>query len=214
RRGDSERSGVCSSHDSSGLVECASYRVRPELLREVPRESGTRESAGDAKYDADFFRKRGSFADELPATQRGELAQKVRVRLARDRQLDDRALVTDEAPVLDAAESGQQPGEILKGRVSIRHGQATGDVWRHEGGCHRRCGGGPGGLQRVDTRLRNPRPWGPRAGGGGSPRGLPPRGRLLQPFPDLGVRGGRGGGRPPSAGGRPRSHLRPSPPLR
>src|SRR6266508_3838912 len=67
--------------------------------------------AGDSQDDPDLGGERGGLPRGLPAAQTRELAGELRVRLAGDRELDDRPLVSVDAPILDGAEPGEQLGE-------------------------------------------------------------------------------------------------------
>src|SRR5437867_11454184 len=109
--------------------------------------------AGDSQDDPDLGGERGGRYRGLPAAQTRELAGELRVRLAGDRELDDRPLVSVDAPVLDAAEPREQLGEAAQRRVAVAHGQPAGDVgWRKglRGGRPRR---GPRGLERIGARF-------------------------------------------------------------
>ena len=58
----------------------------------------------------------------MPAAEARELAHELRVRLAHDRDLDDRPFGSHETPVDDGAETGDELVEPAQGRVTIKSG--------------------------------------------------------------------------------------------
>src|SRR5438093_7168525 len=103
-------------------------------------------SAGDLQNDADLDGERGGLLARPPATEATELAGELRVRLAWDRELDERPIGRVEAATLDAAESRDELGEATKRRVAVAHRQPARDVGRPERHHPRRPGRRPLGA--------------------------------------------------------------------
>src|SRR6266850_6074282 len=123
-----------------------------ERSPEVPGADPGR-SAGDSQDDADLDGERGGLLARLPATETTELAGELRVRLAWDRELDERRIGRVDAAALDGAESRDELGEATKRRGAVAHRQPARDVGRHERQHSRRPGRRPLGARRIGARL-------------------------------------------------------------
>src|SRR6266850_1808537 len=138
-----------------------------ERSPEVPGADPGR-SAGDSQDDADLDGERGGLLARLPATETTELAGELRVRLAWDRELDERRIGRVDAAALDGAESRDELGEATKRRGAVAHRQPARD-WGTGAAGARAPSGPPPGSRPAPPGGASPLPPPGGAAGGGRP---------------------------------------------